>query len=84
MAMDEHQKHRVIDWLRTKVGPITCSVCSSPDYKIDSELTSLPVWLSEPEPHVTFVDSVVVVILICADCANIRLFSASRMGIIPT
>jgi hypothetical protein len=83
MPMDEHQMRVIIDWFRARVGTITCSVCSHTEFKFDSELTALPVWRSDPHPHLDFSDDVVAVMLICTHCASIRLFSAARMGITP-
>ena len=83
MPMDEHQMRQVIDWFRARVGPITCSVCGHQDFKFDSELTGLPVWRSDPHPHLDFSDDVVAVMLICTHCASIRFFSAAGMGIAP-
>ena len=84
MPMDEHQMHQILDWFRKRVGTITCSVCSGTDHKFDSELTGLPVWRSDSHPHLDFSDNVVAVMLVCTHCASIRLFSAAKMGIIPT
>ena len=84
MPMNEHQMRQVIEWFRTRAWPITCSVCSSSEFKFDSDLTALPVWRSDPHPHLDFSDEVVAVMLICTHCASIRLFSAARMGLTPT
>ncbi len=84
MPMNEQQMLQILDWFRTRVGMITCSVCSKTDHKFDSELTALPVWRSDPHPHLDFSDDVVAVMLVCTHCASIRLFSAAKMGIIPT
>jgi hypothetical protein len=83
MPMNERQMRQVVNWFRTRVGPITCSVCGHRDFKFDSELTGLPVWRSDPHPHLDFSDDVVAVMLICTHCASIRLFSAAGMGITP-
>ena len=83
MPMNEDQMRQIVDWFRARVGIITCSVCSGIDHKFDSELTALPVWRSDPHPHLDFSDDVVAVMLVCTHCASIRLFSAAKMGIIP-
>lgn len=80
--MDEHQKRQVLEWFRTRVGPITCSVCSCTDFKFDSELTSMPVWRGGPHPRADFSDGVAAVMLVCTRCASVRLFSAAPMGIL--
>ena len=84
MPLTERQMRQILDWFHTRVGAITCSVCSHTEFKFDSELTGLPVWRSDPHPHLDFSDDVVAVMLICTHCASIRLFSAARMGIVPT
>jgi hypothetical protein len=84
MAMDERQMRQVLDWFHTRVGTITCSVCSHTEFKFDSELTALPVWRGGPNPHLDYSDDVVAVMLTCTHCASLRLFSAAKMGIIPT
>ena len=84
MPMNEHQMRQILEWFHKRVGLITCSVCSGTDHKFDSELTGLPVWRSDSHPHLDFSDNVVAVMLVCTHCASIRLFSAAKMGIIPT
>ncbi len=81
--MNERQMRQVLDWFHTKVGVITCSVCSHTEFKFDSELTSLPVRRGGPRPRADFSDDLAAVMLICTHCASIRLFSAAKMGIIP-
>ena len=80
--MDEQQKRQVLEWFRDRVGPITCSVCGHTEFKFEAELTALPVWRAEPRPHLDFSETVPVVMLICTHCASIRLFCATRMGIV--
>jgi hypothetical protein len=82
--MNEQQMRQVLDWFHTKVGSITCSVCKHTGFKFDAELTTMPVWRCDPHPRVDFTNGSPAVILICSHCANFRLFSAERMGLIPT
>lgn len=82
--MNEQQMRQVLDWFRTRVKTITCSVCHHTGFKFDSELTAMPVWRCDPTPRLDFNDAVPAVVLHCSHCANIRMFSAEKMGIIPT
>jgi hypothetical protein len=81
--MNEQQMRKVLDWFRHHIGPITCSVCSQTDFKIDSELTTLPVWRIGPPSGVNFADGVPAVMVTCSHCASVRLFSAAKMGLFP-
>jgi hypothetical protein len=80
--MNEEQLRQVVEWFRSRVGKITCSVCSHTDFKFDAELTALPVWRCDPSPRLDFSDNLAAVILTCTQCASIRLFSAAKMGLI--
>lgn len=82
--MNEQQMRQVLDWFRSKIGTITCSVCKHTGFKFDSELTAMPVWRCDPNPRLDFDDAVPAVVLHCSHCASMRMFSAERMGIIAT
>lgn len=81
--MDEQQKRLILEWMHTRVGPFSCEVCSHVQFKVDSELAMLPFARTGAARAVDLSDCLPFVVVSCAHCANVRLFHALEMGLIP-